>query len=546
MSVSRILSQAAQLRKQAQKRPQKAQPAAEVGPLLEFIPRISPKYMAPRHLRPLLQKLEEARTRPIRVVVSVPPRHAKTESLLHAIAWRLALDPDKTLGYASYAAPLTRSKSRKARSLAERAGVQLAPDMNNLNEWRTLAGGGLLATSTGGPLTGYGIDEMFVDDPVKDRMQAESKLMRDRIWDWFSDVVMTRIEPGGSVIVCMTRWHEDDLSGRLLKEQGKHAYGRDGELACKDNPDCPGCGPEPDDGWEEVNLAAVQEDPETGIETTIWPERWSVEAMAKRRREVGEYTWWSLFMGRPRPRGNNLFEGLSTYSEAPTEYRLAIGVDLAYSAKTSADRSIAVALAEVRTVLLNPETGRPEPQPSRFYVMDVLRRQTTAPKFALELKDFRRRWQNAPMFSYVSGMEQGVLDTFAALRDETGKLIGVKVAPLLATTDKFQRAQAVSAEWNAGRVLVPSGPPGGEPPPWVDPFVTVVCGFTGVGDAEDDDVDALASAHAGLQRGAAFLQGAEQLEQVAKALKGDGGDDGGPLGGGGWGGDGFDGPDFGF
>lgn len=543
MAVNRILSQVNSLRKQAAKRPPKPQAQEAVGPLLNFIPRISPKYMPPRHLRPLLEKLEAARTRPIRVVVSVPPRHGKTESLLHAIAWWLAQEPEKTCGYASYAADLTRSKSRKARAFAERAGVQLAPDLNRLNEWRTLAGGGLLATSTGGPLTGHGVDRMIVDDPIKDRMQAESKLIRDRIWDWFTDVVMTRIEPSGSVIVCMTRWHEDDLSGRLLKEQGKHAYGRDGELACKHNPDCPGCGPEPEDGWEEVNLSAVIEDAEAG-ERTIWPERWPLEAMKKRRREVGEYTWWSLFMGRPRPRGNKLFDGAFTYQEAPTEYRLAIGVDLAYSAKTSADRSVAVALAETRTTFPHPETGRPT-MLRRYYLMDAIRAQTTAPKFALMLKAFRKKWGGAPMFSYVSGMEKGVLDTFAQLRDETGKLIGVVITAILATTDKFQRAQEVSAEWNAGHVLVPAAPEHGDPPDWVEPVVTVVCGFTGINDSEDDEVDALASAYAGLQRGAAFLAGAEQAGQLARVLKSGDEDDGGGYSGG-FGGDGFDGPDFGF
>ena len=98
---------------------------------------------------------------------------------------------------------------------------------------------------------------MFIDDAYKNRLQAESRVIRNAIWDWFSDVVMTRIEPGGSVFIEMTRWHPDDLAGRALRERGKHRYSPEGTRLC--HADCPGCGPNPLDGFIEIRLPAIDD-----------------------------------------------------------------------------------------------------------------------------------------------------------------------------------------------------------------------------------------------------------------------------------------------
>ena len=149
--------------------------------------------------------------------MSVPPRHSKTETILHSIAWLLEQDPQRSIGYVSYADAIARSKSRLARDYARAAGVALRQDADSLQEWRTAANGGVLATGVMGPLTGQGVNVLFVDDPIKNRQEAESFLIRQRTHEWFTSTATTRVEPNGSIVVCHTRWHADDLIGRLEK-----------------------------------------------------------------------------------------------------------------------------------------------------------------------------------------------------------------------------------------------------------------------------------------------------------------------------------------
>lgn len=414
----------------------------KTAPLMDWIPQANPKYLAPRHLSPLIVELERAVARARtpgalteQVTCSVPPRHGKTESILSAIAWGLSKRPELTFGYVSYSAAIAGSKSRKAQALAKRAGVKLASE--NVAEWRTVEGGGLLATGIGGQLTGHGLDIAIVDDPVKNRLEAESPIYRNRTWDWFGDVLSTRLEPGGTIIVNATRWHPDDLIGRLIGEEG--------------------------DKWKQIRLPAISEDGKA-----LWPERWPIPLLEERRARVGEYTWASLFQGLPRPRGGTLFGEPHTYKELPKNGVLhAIGVDLAYSAKTSSDWSVAV-------VMLVHE--------GLCYIVDVVRQQAKAPAFKAEILRLWKAHGKPVARWYAFGPERGIADFIGDAPD------AVPVEVMQAPGDHFIRAQPFAAAWNRGAVLVP------DDAPWLDEFLAEVCSFTGVGDDHDDQVDAASAA----------------------------------------------------
>lgn len=403
--------------------------------LADFIPALSPRYARPAHLAPLIARLERALVEPLRLVVSVPPRHAKTETILHAISWWLLQRPDLQIAYVSYQATLSEKKSRKARELARRAHVAIADDASSRKDWRTgVDDGGLWATSILGPVTGEGFDVAIIDDPVKDRIAAESATLREQTAEWFGDTMFTRLEPHGSCIVVQTRWHEDDLAGRLIKQ-----------------------------GWENVCLPALDDEGRA-----LWPERWPAERLLEIRSRIGEYGWTSLYQGRPRPRGGALFQD-AYYYEPPTPdgLRIKIGVDFAYSTKTHADYSVAVVLGQIGEC---------------FYVLEVLRMQVRAPDFLAALQSLRSRWGNAGVCGFVSGTERGTVDMMQSL--------GLVMDARPAVGDKFTRAQPVAAAWNAGKVLLPRSAP------WLDAFLSEVVGFTGVADVHDDQVDALAGAFA--------------------------------------------------
>lgn len=474
-------------------------------PLMQFIPHASPKFHEPRHLQPFIDLFSDIGKRPMRVVGHAPPRHSKTESILHCIAHGVRKDPSLLFGYSTYAMDLTISKSIRARQIAQDSGVKLSREA--AKEWRTLDGGGLLATSTGGPLTGHGISgAMFIDDAYKNRVQAESRIIRGTIWDWFSDVVMTRLEPGASVFILMTRWHQDDLGGRALREMGKHKRGPEGQRYCDHREPrtcgsgcpgcnaCPGCGPNPIDGFEEIRLPAISDE---GL--PLWPERWPLSALAARRREVTSYTWFSLYQGIPKARGSSVFTGLAFYDPEKLPkagFRIAIGIDLSYTESTSADWAVAVVLMYFDGF---------------YYVLEVLREQTTAPKFAVQLKALRQRWRRAPMFSIFYGPEKGSIDFMRTL--------GIPITGIKRPGDKFVRSQNTAAKWNDSKILVPQTTRFGEEGiedrnhlvprtcgeecrgcryPWLDPFVEVVTNFTGVKDDSDDDVDGLVAAVEGI------------------------------------------------
>lgn len=415
--------------------------------LLDFVPAVSPRLIAPTHLAPLASAIERTRYEQVRLTISVPPRHGKTELILHGIAWLLLQDPSMTLAYASYAAGLSRTKSRAARDYAVSAGVELRPDANALNEWMTPHGGGLRSVGIGGGLTGFGTKVLFVDDPVKNRAEAESRILRQRNHEWFTSTATTRLTPDGSIVVCHTRWHDDDLIGRLKKETEKYVRtrGEEGEF------------------WEHINLPAI-----TGNKA-LAPRLWTLEALQKKRRAVGEYDWASLYQGEPRARGAKLFRQPGAIAEMRLARRVFIGVDVAGTATTRSNWTVAVVMAF---------HGFGDEMTA--HVLRVLRLQEEIPRVCAELETLQKAFEGAPLIVEASGIGKAVPQV---LRAANPKLRITEVYPL---TDKWQRAQHYAAAWNQGRVLFPTT----GATPEMGEFIRVHCDFTGVSDAQDDDVDA--------------------------------------------------------
>lgn len=413
-------------------------------PLVDFIPRISPRFESPHHLTPLLDAIERTETEAVRALVSVPPRHSKTETLLHGIARRLSRRPWETIAYITFGDRLAKTKSRLARQYALRAGVRLRDDAHSLDEWRTPELGGAIFTSVGGAIVGQGANVLIIDDPHKDRAEAESALHRDAVWEWYQGAAYTRVEPGGSIIITHTRWHPDDLTGRALRE---HEH----------------------EDWEHIKLRAIDERGQA-----LWPSRWPVEALEQKHQSIGDYEWFSQFQGEPLPRGGTVFRDVRWYNPKdlpPKGLRISIGIDLAYSGKTKSDWSACVVLAQTAD--------------GTAYVLDVAREQADVPTFAEKIRACASPYPGAAIRWHTSTTESGVAQLLGRL--------GLNVKHELAKADKFTRAQPVAAKWNLGGVLVPGGP-GVHRPSWVDDFVREVTTFTGQGDRHDDQVDALASA----------------------------------------------------
>lgn len=263
-------------------------------PLASFIPRISPQYIAPEHLAPVLSLFERiAAGERVRACVSIPPQHGKTETVLHALAWLLTRRPAWRITYATYQQDQSDDKSYTARDIARRAGVDLVADRQNLRMWRTRAGGGCLFTSVDGPATGQGAQVFIVDDPYKGRSEAMSATTREHTERWINGTVLMRGQEDMSVVVVHTRWVEDDLIGRISAGD----YGED---------------------WEVVNLPMLADEngapsprPYASAVRVLNPRRtlpdgrtfgWTLEGARKQLLGLQEAEAEALCQGRPRKR----------------------------------------------------------------------------------------------------------------------------------------------------------------------------------------------------------------------------------------------------
>jgi predicted phage terminase large subunit-like protein len=263
-----------------------------VESLSDFIARMTPKHTPiPWHLQRVIALVEATRQGEVFATISMPPRFGKTITLAHGLAWRTIYDPACLNFYATFGDTLAQQTSRVVRRLVRTAGVPLDPEAQSVHDWRTILGGGLKATTTGGEVTGRGCNSGMIicDDIVKGREQAESKLVRDKAWDWFRDDIMSRLEPGASLIVNMTRWHEDDIIGRIKADPLGYT-------------------------WVHLELPAViASDGSAADERAdadarpLWPEVYGMDRLAAIRMR-GEYGWWSLYQQRPFPRGGGMFK----------------------------------------------------------------------------------------------------------------------------------------------------------------------------------------------------------------------------------------------
>lgn len=409
--------------------------------VLSWLPRLTPGYRKPQHLRSLARAFADASDLGnVRSLFSTAPRFGKTELAISALVRQLVLHPKKTNAFVGYSAELAEAKSRKIRDLAEQAGVAIRQDAKRVGHWQTTDGGGLIAVGYGGPLVGFGIDGVaFCDDLYRNREESESAATRASVESWFTGSLMTRIQGGGSVIVCSTRWSPRDLVGVLIEQ-----------------------------GWPYTVVGALDEAGES-----IWPELWPTDVLLRRMQEVGPYDWASLYMGMPRPKGGAVFEGEPTYyAFEDLDLRhsaIYLACDPAATPHDRADHSV-ILVGAVRYV-----EGRP-----LIDVLDVWRQRVEVPVLVKRLAEMQAQYGGAVLVEAV-GAFKAVAQLLRQM-DPMLRVVEIKVGG----ASKFTRSQPAAALWRAGRIRLPRAAP------WVPDFCQEVALFTGSGGTEkDDQVDAL-------------------------------------------------------
>lgn len=432
-----------------------------------FVRRTCPELgpVVPRHLVRLYDLIEQTRRRAVNATISMPPRLGKSTSVRAGVVWRLVRDPSCQSFYVTFGDGLATDFAYRARKLATAARLPLAGDRANVHDWK-LDGldGGLMSTTVGGQITGRGTrgGVIVADDLIKGREAAESKLVRDKTWAYFTDDMLTRRDDDrASVLVPGTRWHPDDPIGRILKDDL-------GET------------------WDHVKLPAVVdattgapvdggprgEDFDPAYHVPIWPEGGKDLEWARKERAKGAHRWWSLYQQEPRSQDAKIFDreparfNLDAF-ELDDGWRLNLVGDPAGTAKTSSDYW-SIGVVAVRGFGDECE-GR---LLARFH------RQAKLAEVLAAVRRIRERWPLPLRLECVGG--------FALLPDSIRMIdADLPVEPLphhLLRGDKRARATGYSEAWNSGRFAVPLGRE-------YDEFIQEHLDFTGLNDPHDDDVD---------------------------------------------------------
>lgn len=449
--------------------------------LLPFIKRNNPAYMPGWVHADICQRLEkfaqdiEDGLSP-RLMITMPPRHGKSEIGSKTFpTWYLGRNPSHEVIVTSYSGDLAKDFSRKCRDLMDSDAfknvfkTRLSKDSKSVEKWATAQGGGFTAAGVQGPITGRGGHLSIVDDPVKDRAEAESDATRQSIKDWYSSTFYTRLAPGGGILIIQTRWHDDDLSGWLLNEM------QDAEREMAET----GEWPEDADRWELIEYPAIatQDEKYRSKGEALHPDRYPIKSLRRIKRTMIPRDWEALYQQRPVSEDGDYFKKEEFRYYAPGEspplgdLRIYATADLAISSKQSADYTVMIVVGIDRQ--------------QNIWILDLRRGQWGSLGIIDQMFDIQTTWE-PELFGIEDGQIALTLEPFI-IKEEEERHISLRYEKLKTRgMDKAQRARSIQGRFQQGRVYMPSA----ESTPWVPSLKNELLKFP-LG-KNDDQVDALA------------------------------------------------------
>lgn len=388
-----------------------------------------------------------------RLIITMPPRSGKSELVSRRFpAFALGRNPELQIIATSYSSDLSQRFNRDVqRVIDDEKYFDLFPNTRLSNSRvRTDSRGSYIRTSdlfeivghagayrscgVGGGITGQGADILIIDDPIKDRAQAGSKTIRDSIWDWYTSTAYTRLSPGGGVIVMATRWHTDDLIGRLIQRMGEG------------------------DTFRIVNYPAIAEHDELHRKAgeALHPERYPLSTLLQIQKTIGSRDWEALYQQHPVPDGGALFKlewfRRWTATSLPPEFdHTLMSWDMTFKDSKDSD------------YVVGQVWGKKGPN---FYLLDQVRGQWDFVKTKEMVRVLAHKWPRV-----VRKLVEDKANGSAVISELKSTVSGF--VPITPTESKEARASSVTPYFEAGNVFIPED----SAAPWVPHYVSELLEF---------------------------------------------------------------------
>lgn len=429
-----------------------------------FISYTMPEYQFNRHHRVIIEEVQ-----PIvdggqkNIMLFVPPRHGKSQLVSrHLPPFYFGKNPDKNIIFCSRTARLAMGMNRDVqRIMLSKEYAQVFPDSSFLTDKEHLRnqyqftipghGGKYICSGIGGQIVGFGADLGIVDDPIKSAKEAHSASFRESSWDWFRTEFFSRLEKGASLILCLTRWHEDDIAGRLLRLIHKEGL---------------------TDQWRIISFPAIMDektkaDDPRSLGEPLWPEKYDKKSLSEIKKMVGTYHWEALYQQRPStPEGNIIKRAWFEKTQYIPAGTVNFYIDGAYTKESRNDPTAIMAYVKQGDFLYIKHVSV-----VRKEFPDLLR-------YLVEYVSAHGSIGSSRVYVEGKGPGQSIVQT---LKKETNLRIMVDKLP---NESKPARVMAVSSFIEAGRVYLLSGS-------WNERFIEEAASFPN--GAHDDQVDCLSA-----------------------------------------------------
>lgn len=402
--------------------------------LLPFVEYTHPTWMTGDHHRRICGVLERVERGELnRVIVEAPPRHSKSEIMSRRFgAWYLGRHPDRMVIALAYAADLAVDEyGRKVRNIIREPefqavfpSVSLAEDSKAAGRWNTNQGGSYIAGGVASPVTGRGAHLLIIDDPFKNREEADSAHRRNRVWAAYDADLKTRLMHGGAILIGCTRWHQDDLVGRVLKYHGN-------------------------ENWYRLTLPAIA-DEGSDHESALWPAWFPIDYLQGLRDSYLKShprDWYSLYQQNPRPSEGTYMQAawFTERCDKPPPVNVYIASDYAV---TEPEEDNEPDYTEHGVFGMGPD--------GVLYPLDWWAGQTSSNVWIDALLDLVAKWKPFAVFG-EEGVIRHAIEPFLIRRCDERR-IWFRAEWLPSIHDKAIRGRAFQARAAMGRIRFPNAP----------------------------------------------------------------------------------------